>query len=207
MENQALQSIYLLFAVLIALTIHEFSHALMAHILGDDTAKNQGRLTINPLAHLDPIGTLMFFLVRIGWAKPVPVNPNNFKNPKVGYALVSLAGPVSNYATAIIFAGLWHLTAAAKPGFGDLALLIVFLNLILGTFNLLPIPPLDGSKFVYPILPRNFDIAKLERIGPLILLGVIAADFWFGIPIIRGTIFPLIFFILNLLRIPLPSLT
>lgn len=203
MENQALQEIfYLVFALLIAITVHEFCHALAAYFLGDSTAKDMGRLTLNPLAHLDPIGTLMVFLVRFGLGKPVPVNPNNFKNPKTGYALVSLAGPMSNYILAILFSGLWHLTAAAKPGFGFFISIIIFLNLVLGTFNLLPIPPLDGSKFVYPFLPKNFDILKFERIGPLILLGIIIADFWFGIPIIRGTILPIIELFLRVLGIP-----
>ncbi|NIM47611.1 MAG: site-2 protease family protein, partial [Candidatus Aenigmarchaeota archaeon] len=103
MSQTVVELVLIFFALLVAIDIHEFAHAWSANRLGDNTAEQAGRITLNPFVHLDPIGTLMIFLARIGWGKPVPVNPNNFKNPKVGWALVSLAGPTSNLLLAFVF--------------------------------------------------------------------------------------------------------
>ncbi|UQZ87935.1 site-2 protease family protein [Deltaproteobacteria bacterium Smac51] len=149
--------------VLLALTVHEYAHALAAYRLGDNTAKNEGRLTLNPLAHLDPIGTLMLFLSKmIGWAKPVPFDPRNFKNPVRDITLVALAGPVSNF----ILAGLMSIALKVFyllnifsyiPGVGMEAEYIfhlaILVNVSLGIFNLLPVPPLDGFKVLSYFLP------------------------------------------------------
>ena len=141
-------------ALLIAVTIHEASHAWVADRLGDPTARLMGRITLNPLAHLDPIGTLMLLFFRFGWGKPVPFDPFNLRHPKRDSALISLAGPASN----LILASLLSLTLNFTP-ISLLSLLIIpliMMNITLAIFNLIPIPPLDGSKILYGILPMNW---------------------------------------------------
>ena len=163
-----------------ALTVHEFAHGYVAHRLGDPTAANLGRLTLNPLKHLDPIGTLAFFLIKIGWAKPVPVDPSYFKNPRQDMIWVSLAGPGINLALAVasaLFAKLLVLISAAVPGFWVMPLLqmavaSIWINIMLGVFNLVPIPPLDGSKILLGILPQGMArvYGRLEPYGFIVLL-------------------------------------
>ncbi len=146
-------------ALVVAITVHEFSHAWMANYLGDPTAKYHGRVTLNPLKHLDLFGTIMLFLVGLGWGKPVPVNPNNLKSPKRDSALVSLAGPASNILVAIVIA-LPYKYLVINGGSDAIIFLLqaVFdLNLILAIFNLLPLPPLDGSKILGFFIPRRFE--------------------------------------------------
>ncbi|MEW6458507.1 MAG: site-2 protease family protein [Bacillota bacterium] len=173
-------------AVLIALTFHEFAHGWVAKRLGDYTAARAGRLTLNPIPHLDPIGTLLLFVVGFGWAKPVPVNPYNFHGDiKRGMMLVSLAGPGTNLVVAIagavilgVVMGTLHLTGDphSMPAFGNFFLVrildaVILVNLILAVFNLLPVPPLDGSKILAGLLPgRQEWLYNLERFGILILL-------------------------------------
>ncbi|MBU4205012.1 site-2 protease family protein [Patescibacteria group bacterium] len=149
-------------SILLALGIHEYSHAQMAYSLGDPTAKNQGRLTINPFAHLDPVGTLLLFFIGIGWGKPVPFNPYNLKNRRRGELLVALAGPGSNFVVALIV-GLF-LRFFVITNFGLLFFLsfFVWINLILGVFNLMPIPPLDGSHIL-------FSFPRLEKFKTIFL--------------------------------------
>lgn len=134
-------------ALLLAITVHEFSHAFAADKLGDPTPRIQGRLTLNPLAHLDPLGTLMLILVRFGWGKPVVFDPYNLQNPRRDSALISLAGPLSNFILAAILSIILRLTAF------DILVPFIFLNILLGTFNLIPIHPLDGGKILVGILP------------------------------------------------------
>lgn len=147
-------------ALLIALTFHEFCHGLMATVLGDNTPRLQGRLSANPLRHLDPVGTLMLFLFKFGWAKPVQVNPNNFRgNPRVGMALVAVVGPLSNILLAIGSAFAMKLIASgAIPSntyFYTFFYMLLMYNLCFAAFNILPIPPLDGSKIVAAIVPDH----------------------------------------------------
>lgn len=168
-------------AILVALTIHEFSHAAMAFYFGDNTAKLMGRLSLNPLAHLDPLGFFMLMFLGFGWAKPVPVNPYNLKNSRVGSALVAAAGPASNLLAIIIFSLLIRVLA---PFLSPENLLIYFLfslvliNFILFIFNLIPIPPLDGSKVLFSIIPDRYNSLKykLSVNGPWILFMIILFD-------------------------------
>ncbi len=194
-------------ALVAAITFHEFSHALTATGLGDYTARRLGRLSLDPLAHLDPIGTAMLLLAGFGWGKPVPVDPASLRiGPRPGMAIVSLAGPLSNIAVALLFAIPLNagLATSDKAGFsyfrgetGDIAgyLLssIVFWNLLLATFNLLPVAPLDGFKVALGILPKQVadKFARLERHGPVILLLVILADVLFNVGILSSIIRPL----------------
>lgn len=175
--------------IAVALSFHEASHALSAYLLGDTTAKRQGRLTLNPASHIDPIGGLMLLMVGFGWAKPTPVDPRYLRgNPRSGMALVSLAGPISNVVVAIAAAlpVRFGLVASDEIGFqrffgGDLVdyvvVSFVFWNLLIAAFNLLPVAPLDGFKVVLGVLPREAAVhfARLERAGPAILLALIVS--------------------------------
>lgn len=181
-------------AILFGLTIHEFSHGYAAFILGDPTAKQSGRLTLNPLKHLDPLGTILLFLpwTRFGWAKPVPINPNNFKNPLRDFAISALAGPISNFLVAI-FAGIVAriLTAVGVNGFAwKLTSYFVIINLILCFFNLIPIPPLDGSRLIYYLLPPEL-AARYGRLEQSNFISLIVI-FVFGLPLFRMVVFPMV---------------
>jgi len=180
-------------AILLALTVHEFAHAWVASYLGDPTPKNAGRVTLNPIAHLDPLGSIMLLLVRFGWGKPVPINPNNFKNPRLGSALTAIAGPTSNLLTAIICAAIYKLTSISGTTAGAFVILLIYYNLVIMVFNLLPIPPLDGSKFFALFFP-SLENRKIEMYGPFILIAFI---------LVGGTAFilPVIEFLLKVLGV------
>jgi Zn-dependent protease len=191
--------------ILLALTFHECAHAYVAHLYGDDTAQKSGRLTLNPLRHLDPLGTIMIFLVQFGWAKPVPVNPYNLRNPKKDMLWISAAGPLSNMLLALVSGLLFRLfsdlalTAERDTIPGLMVLMIFFslkINLALAIFNVLPIAPLDGSKILYGILPPRFGkmIFALERYGPFILLGLIIFGRATGVSILGRLIWPFVDF-------------
>lgn len=160
-------------ALLVGLTFHEYAHALVAYKLGDPTAKNMGRLTINPIKHLDPLGTIFLLVFRFGWAKPVPVNPLHFRGDRQkGMLWVSLAGPGSNLVMALITAVIWKLVEPQNPIVGAVLLNIFYINLILAVFNIIPVPPLDGSKILAGVLPRSYShvIYSLEKYGYVVLL-------------------------------------
>ncbi|MGL5652506.1 MAG: site-2 protease family protein [Paraclostridium sp.] len=163
--------------IAVAISVHEFGHAYVAHLLGDDTAKMSGRMTLDPLKHLDPLGLIMLIIARFGWAKPVPVNPNNFKNYKVGNLLVSLAGPAFNLLTAIIFANLMRFASIE-------AVLIIFNAIVsycigFAAFNLLPLPPLDGWGIISTFIPlKYYDVAyKYESMSTFIFILLILTNF------------------------------
>jgi Zn-dependent protease len=182
-----------LVAILIAITVHEFSHAWMAHYLGDPTAKLEGRLSLNPLVHIDPLGFLMLIFVHFGWAKPVPYNPHYLKNPRSGSLLIALAGPISNFILALVFSiPLKYISPDSI--FIDFFLLSVYINLGLMIFNLIPIPPLDGSKILAFFIPPRFDrqLESFLRNGPYVLFGIIILEQVFRIGIISPIIIGLI---------------
>jgi Zn-dependent protease len=185
MNNFITQLIILAPPLLLALTVHEFAHGYVAYRLGDPTAKSLGRLTLNPLKHLDPIGTIAFFFIKFGWAKPVPVNPAYFKNPKKDMLWVALAGPATNLGLAVISAivtkFVWALASMLPYSTLAEAILVplngmliasVWINLVLCIFNFLPIPPLDGSRILTGILPNDLarSYLKVERYGFIIVL-------------------------------------
>ncbi len=183
-------------AILFGLTIHEFAHGWVAYRLGDPTAKLMGRLTLNPLKHLDPVGTIALFLFRFGWARPVPIDPSNFRHPTRDMALSSLAGPGANFATALVSGLAFRLLAALGiTGFATQLLgYFVLFNIILCFFNLIPIPPLDGSRLVYYFLPPDLaaGYARLERYGFLILMGVIFIGQFTGFSLFSVYLSPLV---------------
>lgn len=162
-------------ALLVALAFHEYAHARVAYALGDMTPRYQGRLTLNPLAHLDPVGLLMLWVFRFGWARPVQINPFNFANPRRGMLLASMAGPLANVGLA--FLSLVALRAGIVPGgvWTSLVDLLFSYNLVFAAFNLIPVPPLDGSRILSGLLPDRAAAALrgLERYGWLILVGLI----------------------------------
>lgn len=187
--------------VLLALTVHEYAHGWAADRLGDPTARYAGRLTFNPLAHLDPLGTFMLLLIHIGWAKPVPVNPHNLSDPRRDMIWVSVAGPGANMFTALafgIFLRPFQLEGVDFSGLTGLIKLVfvycVVINLILAAFNLIPIPPLDGSKILMGILPPHpANIYRhLERHGPFLIIAIILIDYILHIPTFWGLIRPFV---------------
>lgn len=198
-------------SLLVAITIHEFSHALVANSLGDDTARRLGRLSLNPRRHLDPMGTVMMLVAGFGWGKPVPVNQNRLTHGPRGMTLVAAAGPLSNLILAFLLAipfklGLlvWSplslnriahvMTGGFREGMADIVGLVIFFNLILAVFNLIPLAPLDGSKVVGGLVPRHqaAAYARLERNGPLILVAIVMMDYAFGLGILWGIIGPVV---------------
>lgn len=182
-----------LVAILFSLTIHEFAHAFAATKQGDPTPKLMGRLTFNPIAHIDMIGFFSLLIVGFGWGKPVPVNPVYFKNGKKGDMIVAFAGPLANFIAIIVF-GIIIKLVLSLGNFGPNNLLILFLffivmiNVVLGIFNLIPLPPLDGSHILFNILPSEFNELKykLAKNGPWILLIIIMADRFLGIGLLSG---------------------
>ncbi len=180
-----LQYLVSLPAIIIGLTFHEYAHGRAAYYLGDKTAYYAGRLTLNPLPHLDPVGFLMLMFFHFGWAKPVPVNPNQFTrvSRKTGMLLVALAGPVMNFFIAAASMVLLRLLSPVLYGeFGatliQLIIPLITVNLVLAIFNLIPIPPLDGSKVLAGILPNSVYpvMQSIERYGALILLIFVLSD-------------------------------
>lgn len=189
-------------ALLIALSVHEVAHGVVAYALGDSTAKDQGRLSFNPIKHIDPMGAILLLFVGFGWGKPVPVNYYNLKYPKWGPALVAIAGPISNLIMVLVFGFLFM--AFAPQGLnpvnlnqviltsGNLMLIflsfLVVYNAILMVFNLIPIPPLDGSKIFFSALPPRYEYIAhwLSNNGPMLLFGLLIFDTITNIGIFSG---------------------
>lgn len=201
MPEKMLYLLISIIAILPALTFHEWAHGYMAYRLGDATAKADGRLSLNPLDHLDLTGTLMLLLVGFGWAKPVPVNTRYFKKPKRDFALTSLAGPIMNFfvalAAAFLYILAWYIVHCfALDGITATALMMIFyytmvINLGLGLFNLIPLPPLDGSNVLLCLLPNRIaaQYAKLRYYSHYIFLGLILLSYVPVLSVITDIVF------------------
>ncbi len=184
MQDRIIEFIMHGIVLLTAFPVHECAHALAAHWLGDDTAKNQGRISLNPLRHLDLFGTVFMLLAGFGWAKPVPINANNFKNRKVGMAVSSLAGPLSNVLMSYVSIVICKILTYSSYGnsyvnaLADVFWYATILNLGLAGFNLLPVPPLDGSRIFNLVLPEKlyFKVMKYENI----IFGILFLSIWLG---------------------------
>ncbi len=193
--------VFQLTVLIFSVMIHEISHGYVAEYLGDPTARNAGRLTLNPLKHLDPMGSFilpvsMWFLTNgafvFGWAKPVPYDPRNLKDPLSGGAKVAAAGPIVNLVLAVVFGIILRISyfiSAAPPFLGAFFSVIIYVNILLAIFNLVPIPPLDGSKVLFAVLPRNegsFRLAMtLERYGMVFVLLFVFFGFSLILPVIN----------------------
>ena len=195
LNSQLIQLLVSVPAVLLCLSVHEACHGYMAYALGDPTAKHAGRLTLDPIRHLDPIGTICLLFFHVGWAKPVPVNPGNFKHPRRDIALVSLAGPVSNFLLALVALFLYYPLRLAESSIVMTIALMLYMVAVmsigLGVFNLIPVPPLDGSKILLSFLPRKYEwkfaqYQQFIQFGLLILLvlGVLNTPIRFFVSII-----------------------
>jgi Zn-dependent protease len=196
-------------SLVVAITVHEFSHALVSSGLGDNTARRLGRLSLNPVKHLDPAGTVLLLVAGFGWGKPVPVTQQRLRNGRLGMAMVAGAGPLSNVVVAFLLAvpiklGVleWNwpslhriqyvMTGGMREGLSDIASLVIFFNLLLAVFNLIPLFPLDGSKVVAGLLPQHMAArySRLERLGPLLLVGLVLVDYLSGLGILWSILGP-----------------
>ena len=175
--------------LIVGFTVHEFSHAFTAHMQGDNTARRMGRLTFNPVKHIDLLGFLLLLVVGFGWAKPVQVDPYNLRGGRLGMSLVAFAGPLSNFVLAFILGLVFRFDllpvvfqargiSGVEEILGFAAFLAIFFNLILGIFNLIPLPPLDGSKVLGGLLPRSLyePYLQFERYGWIPLIGLIGVN-------------------------------
>lgn len=184
--------------LLLALVLHEYAHARVAVAMGDFTPKLTGRLTLNPVAHIDPIGLIMLLVAHFGWAKPVMVNPRNFRDMRKGNILVALAGPAANFVTAFVAMFLmilmYRLNFDMSIGVKTVLSMIVLFNVNFGIFNLIPLPPLDGSKILLEFLPREYayKYMGIERYSFIILIVMMMT------PILGGILIPLSQLILGL---------
>ena len=194
-----------LLGLVIGITVHEASHATSAYFLGDDTAYRDGRVTLNPISHLDLLGSMMLLLAGFGWGKPTPVVPSKLRGGVFGPVAVALAGPVSNLLIVVFCAALYLLPPFQESGgyLFTLVVMVAFTNALLFVFNLIPIPPLDGSKVIFPFLPRALDgfVDFMNQYGPMILLGIILVSFLTRLPILSILLAP-VRPLLNLLGLP-----
>ncbi|MDP2684087.1 MAG: site-2 protease family protein [bacterium] len=206
--SEPLLFVAIFLALVASITVHEFSHVLAARLQGDKTGEFAGRLTLNPLAHLDLFGTIAILLIGFGWGKPAPFNPNNLKYRRFGPAIVAIAGPLSNFVMIILFGILLKFLFPIMGGENYLSIFLIVLvsfNAILMIFNLIPIPPLDGSHILEGLLGTKFaNISeKLKMYGPRILFGLIFISIFLNIPIFGYVISPILRIISNALDVPL----
>jgi Zn-dependent protease len=193
-QNNPSAAVAFLLGLVIGITVHEAAHATSAYLLGDDTAYREGRVTLNPASHLDVLGSLMLLMAGFGWGKPTPVMPSKLRGGVFGPVAVALAGPVSNLLIVAVCGALFLIPAFQG---GYLALVVVmtaFTNALLFVFNLIPIPPLDGSKILFPFLPRALDgfVDFMNQYGPMILFGLILVSFVTDLPIFSYLLAPVV---------------
>jgi Zn-dependent protease len=184
-QNAPSAAVAFLLGLVVGITVHEASHATSAYLLGDDTAYRDGRVTLNPISHLDVLGSLMLLMAGFGWGKPTPVVPSKLRGGVFGPVAVALAGPVSNLLIVAVCAILYLLPPFQGGYLQIIVLLMAFTNALLFVFNLIPIPPLDGSKVIFPFLPRALDgfVDFMNQYGPMILLGLILISFLTELPV------------------------
>ena len=184
-ERDPSAAVAFLLGLVAGITVHEASHATSAYLLGDDTAYSAGRVTLNPLSHLDVLGSLMLLMAGFGWGKPTPVVPSKLRGGVFGPVAVALAGPVSNLFIVAVCATLYLVPPFQDGYLYILVVMAAFTNALLFVFNLIPIPPLDGSKVIFPFLPRALDgfVIFMNQYGPMILLGLILISFVTNLPI------------------------
>src|SRR5919107_4518460 len=205
-QNNPAAGVALLLGLVVGVVVHEAAHAYSAYLLGDDTAYRDGRVTLNPASHLDLLGSMMLLLAGFGWGRPTPVVPSKLRGGVFGPVAVAAAGPVSNLLIVAVCAALYLLPPFQDTG-GYLFILVIMVaitNALLFVFNLIPIPPLDGSKVIFPFLPRALDgfVDFMNQYGPMILLGIILVSFVTNLPVLSILLAPVIP-ILTLLGIPL----
>lgn len=201
--DRPLTLVFFLVAVVFGLTVHEFAHAYAASRQGDQTARMMGRLSLNPLQHLDPLGALMFLMVGIGYAKPVPVNPANLKDGKRGDFYVSMAGIITNLVVAFLFALPFRVIQVMGGDIAtidsvvlEFAQIMILVNVLLAAFNILPFPPLDGSKAIGILVPRSLEPAyyRYLQVGPVILIAILGLSVAFRINLLGPILDPIIAF-------------
>ncbi len=193
-------------AILFAITIHEFAHAWTANYFGDPTARLEGRITLNPISHLDPLGVICFIFAGFGWGKPVPVNPYNLRHPVRDDMIISASGPISNLLAALCFGvivrvvGFQHEAESVQAIVFKLAYTGVKINVVLAVFNLIPLHPLDGSHVMRGLLPSSLAPAyeSFSQAGPMVLLGLILLGQFGGVPILSSILGPPVSFLTRL---------
>ena len=187
--------------LLFAITVHEYAHARTALSLGDPTAKLAGRITFNPISHMDPFGAICLFLFNFGWAKPVPINPRYFVNPRLGSLWVSLAGPLANLGVALVMGILIRYFLFPWDLYLTMLITMLLMNIGLGLFNLLPIPPLDGSHVLESLLPYSALVKyrQIERYAPIVLMSIFFADQFLHLRIFSRLLGYPIFYLAHLL--------
>ncbi len=204
-ESNPSAAVAFLLGLVIGITVHEAAHATSAYLLGDDTAYRDGRVTLNPASHLDVLGSLMLLMAGFGWGRPTPVMPSKLRGGIFGPVAVALAGPLSNLVIVAVCGALF-LVPTFQSGYLAIAVVMTaFTNALLFVFNLIPIPPLDGSKILFPFLPRFLDgfVDFMNQYGPMILFGLIIVSFVTNLPIFSVLLAPIVP-ILFAFNLPLP---
>src|ERR687893_2557635 len=203
-ENPAF-AVAVLMGFVVGIVLHEAAHAYSAYLLGDDTAYRAGRVTLNPASHLDLLGSMMLLIAGFGWGRPTPVMPSKLRGGVFGPVAVAFAGPASNLVIVTVCGALFLIPAFQSGYLAIVVLMTAFTNALLFVFNLIPIPPLDGSKILYPFLPRFLDgfVGFMNQYGPMILFGLIIVSFVTNLPIFNVLLAP-VAPILAAFNLPLP---